>query len=131
LSLVFDSEPLIAYFIGEPSAFKVVELLRKKSDGELNAYINLVNISEIYYIVHRIDPSRVEDKIDYLRNNGIQFIPVLDNDIWKTAAQIKSQYRMSLADAYAAATAIQTESTLVIGRDKEFSGLQIEKIVLA
>ncbi len=131
MSLVFDSEPLIAYFIGESSASKVIELLKKIYCGELKGYVNLVNLSEIYYILHRIDPSQVEAKIGFLGHYGVHFIPVKDDELWKTAAKIKSQHRMSLADAYAAATAIQTGSTLVIGRDQEFSDLQIEKMVLS
>lgn len=130
MSLVFDSEPLIAYFIGEPAAAKVVELLNRIYNGDLKAFINIINLSEIYYILHRIDPGMVDEKMEFLRSIGIQITPVEDDDIWKTAAMIKSQHKMSLADAYAAATALATDSTLVIGRDREFNGLTMEKIVL-
>ena len=130
MSLTFDSKPLIAYFLGEETAKQIVPLLQGILNGETVAYINIVNLSEIYYILHRINPSIVDSKIEILQNYGINLVPVTENGLWKNAAKIKSSHSMSLADAYAVATAIETGSTLVIGRDKEFNTVDIEKIAL-
>lgn len=130
MRLTFDSKPLIAYFLGEETAKQIVPLLQGILNGETVAYINIVNLSEIYYILHRINPSIVDSKIEILQNYGINLVPVTDNGLWKNAAKIKSSHNMSLADAYAVATAIETGSTLVIGRDKEFTTVDIEKIAL-
>jgi len=130
LRLTFDSEPLIAYFLGDETAKQIVPLLQGILNGETVAYINIVNLSEIYYILHRINPSIVDSKIEILQNYGINLVPVTENGLWKNAAKIKSSHSMSLADAYAVATAIETGSTLVIGRDKEFNTVDIEKIAL-
>ena len=130
MSLTFDSEPIIAYFLGEETAKQIVPLLQDILNGEKVAYLNIVSLSEIYYILHRINPMIVDSKIEILQNYGINIIPVTDNGLWKTAAKIKSNHSMSLADAYAVATAIETNSTLVIGRDKEFNNIDIEKIIL-
>ena len=130
MRLTFDSEPLIAYFLGDETAKQIVPLLQGILNGETVAYINIVNLSEIYYILHRINPSIVDSKIEILQNYGINLVPVTENGLWKNAAKIKSSHSMSLADAYAVATAIETGSTLVIGRDKEFNTFDIEKIAL-
>lgn len=130
MSLAFDSEPIIAYFLGEETAKQIVPLLQGILNGETIAYINMVNLSEIYYILHRINPRLVESKIEILQNYGIHFVPVTDNGLWITAAKIKSNHNMNLADAYAVATAIETSSTLVIGRDTEFNTVDIDKIAL-
>ena len=130
MRLTFDSEPLIAYFLGDETAKQIVPLLQGILNGETVAYINIVNLSEIYYILHRINPSIVDSKIEILQNYGINLVPVTENGLWKNAAKIKSSHSMSLADAYAVATAIETGSTLVIGRDKEFNTVDIEKIAL-
>jgi predicted nucleic acid-binding protein len=130
LRLTFDSEPLIAYFLGDETAKQIVPLLQGILNGETVAYINIVNLSEIYYILHRINPSIVDSKIEILQNYGINLVTVTENGLWKNAAKIKSSHSMSLADAYAVATAIETGSTLVIGRDKEFNTVDIEKIAL-
>lgn len=130
MNLTFDSEPIIAYFLGEETAKQIVPLLQDILNGETIAYINMVNLSEIYYILHRINPIIVDTKIEILQNYGINIVPVTENGLWKNAAKIKSSHSMSLADAYAVATAIETGSTLVIGRDKEFNTVDIEKIAL-
>ena len=130
MSLTFDSEPLIAYFLGEGTAKQIVPLLQGVLNGETVAYVNIMNLSEIYYILHRINPTIVDSKIELLQNYGINIVPVTDNGLWKTAAKIKSSHSLSLADAYAVATAMETNSTLVIGRDKEFNKVDIEKIAL-
>jgi predicted nucleic acid-binding protein len=69
-----------------------------------------------------------EEKTRNLKAYGIKVQPLLDDTLWKLAAGPKSRHPMSLADAYAAATAQATGSKLVIGRDTEFDDLPIETI---
>jgi len=55
-------------------------------------------------------------------------VPIVDDALWRLAAEMKSSHPLSLADAYAAATAQTTGSKLVIGRDQELDGLPIETV---
>ena len=102
--------------------------MNKVVDGSLQAYINIVNLTEFYYILHRYSPEAAEEKIRNLRAYGVKITPLTDDTLWKTAAKIKSTHPMSLADAYAVATAKATNSTLVIGKDAEFEGIDVETI---
>jgi predicted nucleic acid-binding protein len=54
-----------------------------------------------------------------------EIVPIEDDDLWLKAAIIKSGHSLSLADAFAAATAKILESKLVVGSDQEFEGLDI------
>jgi len=103
-------------------------LLDQVVDGSLEAYISVVNLTELYYILHRYSPEAAEEKTRNLRAFGVKVVPILDDGLWKLAAEIKSGHPMSLADAYAAATAQATGSKLVVGRDAEFRGLPLETI---
>jgi len=128
MSVVFDTEPLLTFFKGESGDTEVEALLNKVVDGSLVAYVNIVNLSEFYHILHRFSPEAAEEKTRNLRAYGVKVIPLTDDALWKMAAKTKSMYPMSLADAYAVATAKVTNSLLVIGKDREFDGIEIETI---
>lgn len=126
LSVVFDTEPLLAFYRGEPGDTDVEQMMNQVIDGSVQAYINIVNLTELYYILHRYSPEAAEEKTRNLRAYGVKVVPLVDDTLWKLAAEMKSSHPMSLADAYAAATAQTTGSKLIIGRDREFDGLPIE-----
>jgi predicted nucleic acid-binding protein len=83
-------------------------------------------LTEIYYILCRVDPELAEKKQRNLRLYGLKVIPIEDDDLWREAARIKSKHSLSLADAFAAATAKILKSTLIVGSDKEFRELNIQ-----
>jgi predicted nucleic acid-binding protein len=128
LSVVFDTEPLIAFYRGEPGDTEVELLLNQVIEGSVQAYINIVNLTELYYILHRYSSEVAEEKTRNLRAYGVKVMPLVDDNLWKLAVETKRSHPMSLADAYAAATAQTTGSKLVIGRDQEFDGVSIETI---
>ena len=114
--------------MGEEGNAVVEEMLDRVIDGDVQAYINVVNLTELYYILHRYSPEAAEEKTRNLRAYGIKVVPLTDDRLWRLAAEMKSRHPMSLADAYAAATAQVTGSKLVVGRDREFNALQVETL---
>ena len=124
--LTFDSEPLIAYFLGEPGGETVKDFLFRIQRKEADGSINVINLAEVYYILHRLNPSRAEESCRVLSSFGLTILPIEDDDLWYDAAKIKARHPLSLADAFAVATAEKQKSTLVIGSDKEYDGLTIK-----
>jgi predicted nucleic acid-binding protein len=57
-------------------------------------------------------------------------VPVDDDSLWREAARIKASYSLSLADAFAVATAMVLKADLVAGLDRELRGVgvKIERI---
>jgi len=106
----------------------VEELLNQVVEGSIKAHMNIVNLTELYYILHRFSPEAAEEKTRNLKAYGVKITPLLDDAVWKLAAELKSRHPMSLADAFAVATAQTTGSKLVLGKDPEFKGLPIETI---
>ena len=128
-AIVFDSQSLLKLYLGQPGSDKVVELLRRVLEGEVKASINIVNLAEIYYILHRRSRETAEEKEENLKSYGVKVVPVdTESPLWKKAASLKAQHAMSLADAFAAATALELNSKLVTGDDKDFDGVQGLKI---
>ena len=124
--LTFDSEPLLAYFLGEPGGEIVKGLLFRIQRKEAEGFINVINLTEVYYILYRLNPSGAEESCRLLSSFGLAILPIEDDDLWRDAAKIKAQRSLSLADAFAVATAEKQKSTLVIGSDKEYYGLTIK-----
>jgi predicted nucleic acid-binding protein len=127
---VFDTQALLKYYLDESSGAQRVEehlsrLVEKKELG----YINLVTLTEFYYILYRSGIDKAEEKERNLRSFGIKIVPVRDNSkLWKMAATIKAQHSLSLADAFGSATAIVLKGVLVTGTDSEFDSVENLKI---
>lgn len=126
--LTFDSEAILAFYLGEEGGEFVRDSLGKVQNGDAEGYINILNLTEIYYILFRVDPELAEEKQRNLRLYGLKVIPVEDDDLWREAARIKGRHVLSLADAFAVATAESFESKLVVGSDKEFSEINIQLV---
>ena len=126
--LVLDSEALLAFYLGEKGGEVVRDYLKNIQNGEIEGYINIINLTEVYYILYRVNPEIAEEKERNLRLYGLKVVPVEDNDLWREAAKIKSRYALSLADAFAAATAKTLKSKLMVGSDEEFEGLPIQLV---
>ena len=121
--LTFDSEPLIAYFLGEPGGEIVKDFLFRIQRKEAEGFINVINLAEVYCILYRLNPSGAEESCRLLSSFELTILPVEDDDLWRDAAKIKARHTLSLADAFAVATAEKQKSTLVIGSDKDYAGL--------
>ena len=63
-----------------------------------------------------------------LRAYGMEIVPLMDNAIWMEAGKIKGEHAISLADAFAVATAIAKKDKLVVGRDDDFKKVNVPLI---
>jgi predicted nucleic acid-binding protein len=130
VSVVFDTEALLTFYLGEPGGKNVERYLTKMMKGEIKGYLNIINLTELYYILYRRSPDLAEEKERNLRDYGLKIVPVDDNELWKEAAKTKGTHALSLADAFAVATAKVKKANLLVGRDAEFHnmGISIERI---
>ncbi len=125
MSIVFDTEALLAFYLGEQGGKEVENRLVKITKGEIRGYLNLINLTELYYILYRRSPDLAEEKERNLRDYGLEIVPVDDNGLWKEAAKTKERHTLSLADAFAVATAKVKKANLLVGRDAEFDDIDV------
>jgi len=125
VNIVFDTEALLAFYLGEPGGRQVEKYLTRIMKGELEGYLNIVNLAELYYILHRKSAALAEEKERNLRNYGLKIVPVEDNGLWREAAKIKARHAVSLADAFTVATAKTKKTKLLTGRDAELHAIGI------
>lgn len=131
MSMVFDTQALLILYMGEDGAEHVAGLLKQVLDRKAKGYMNVINLAELYYIIGRKSRKVAEEKERNVRSFGVKIVSVQDNALWKEAAMLKASHSLSLADAFAAATAKTLRSKLVTGPDPELDGIdnvQVERV---
>lgn len=122
---VLDSFALLAFLRGEAGDAKVAALLEKAGVRDTPLHMTEVNYAEVKYIVLRKDGgARWADVARDLPTLPIEFHPA-DRELADMAADFKSRFRLSLADAFAAALARKLKADLVTG-DPEFKVVEKE-----
>lgn len=124
-SKVLDSFALIAYFRDETGAEEVEKLLLNVSKRDTSLLLSEVNYAEVKYSILRKD-----GHLAWLRAKGVlQGLPIeilpTNKQLAETAADFKAGFKLSLADAFAAALTKEKRAELVTG-DPEFKALATE-----
>jgi predicted nucleic acid-binding protein len=131
-TVVFDTQALLILYLGEAGSGGVEAYLDEISRGKTRGYLNVINLAELYYVLRRKSKDVAEEKERNLLSFGVRIVPVTyKSPLWKRAATIKSEYALSLADAFAASTAMEHRCALVTGSDVEFEqvkNLKIERV---
>ncbi len=122
---VLDSHALLKLLRDEPGAEAVAQILEKAGQRDHPVHMTEVNYAEVQYMIRRKDGDAAWQMIaGELVAAPIQFHPA-DRALADTAADFKARFKISLADAFAAALAKEKKAELVTG-DPEFKPLEKE-----
>ncbi|MFP8951434.1 type II toxin-antitoxin system VapC family toxin [Natrialbaceae archaeon A-arb3/5] len=127
-TIVFDTEPLIAYLDDEPGSDTVETWIDRVAAGEVEGYISPVTKTEVLYVGSRVGfrPAAVRASLERLEELGVS---VSDpHECWDSAAALKEAYTMALGDAYALATADTVDGALLVGADNDFDDVDADII---
>ena len=120
---VFDTFAMLAYFLAEPGGEKIKELLRRAENGEISLAMSFINVGEMFYILSREQGrAKAQSLLEDLRSLSIQFFDSTEDRIL-AAAQLKAEYSISYADAFAASLAQELDASIVTG-DPEFKTIK-------
>jgi len=127
--VVLDSFALLAFLRGETGEEKVAAMLERAGLRDEPLHMTEVNYAEVQSIIMRKDgEDRWQEIARELPALPIEFHPAT-RALADLAAGFKARYKLSLADAFAAALAKERKAELVTG-DLEFKALEKEiKIV--
>jgi ribonuclease VapC len=116
---VLDTHALLAFFRGEDAGVPVKELLHKAATTDRPLHLTEVNYAEVKYMLLKKDGAEAWDQAeDVLKSLPLEFHPAT-RALADTAADFKARFKISLADAFAAALAKEKKAELVTG-DPEF-----------
>ncbi len=120
---VLDSYALLAYLNGEPGGRRVFEILEGAKEHKYRLMMCLINLGEVLYITERSRGLPAAQTVQAL----IESLPVelLDasRDLILEAAHIKAAHALSYANAFAAASAVRENATILTG-DPEFKAVE-------
>jgi ribonuclease VapC len=123
--VALDSHALLKLLRNEPGADTVSQLLERAGQREQPVHMTEVNYAEVQYIIRRKDGDAAWATVaGELRAAPIEFHPAT-RPLADIAAGFKARFRLSLADAFAAALAKEMKAELVTG-DPEFKALEKE-----
>jgi predicted nucleic acid-binding protein len=121
--LVLDSFALVSLFHKERGWEKVQATLYEQQRAGTKAFLNWVNWGEFFYIVKRkVGAVRAAEALHLLEQLPIELVAV-DLPLVREAADIKSEYVVSYADAFCVATARRLSGT-VLTSDPEFHAVE-------
>lgn len=124
-AVVLDSFALLAYLRREDGWQTVRNALHKAAEGQSAVAMTEVNYAEVQYIILKKDGAKKWDDVQALLAVWpITFYPV-DRVLADLAASFKARFRMSLADACAAALSKKLSAPLYTN-DPEFQALKSE-----
>jgi predicted nucleic acid-binding protein len=122
---VLDSHALLALLRDEPGSEAVSKILERAGQRDQPVHMTEVNYAEVQYTIRRKDGDVAWAAIaQELKAAPIEFHPV-DRRLADSAADFKARFKLSLADAFAAALAKERKAELVTG-DPEFKELEKE-----
>ena len=116
---LLDSFALLAYLNGESGGGRIQELLALAGEGKCRMLLCMINLGEVLYITERKRGLPLAQSVLAL----VESLPVevLDasRDLVLDAAHVKAHHALSYADAFAVASAMREQATLLTG-DPEF-----------
>lgn len=124
---VFDACAIIALLQAEAGAPEVAALLQ---DERHRCVVHAINICEVYYDLYRRDGEEIADGVgEILDGYGFELIEDISSTLWKAAGKLKGSWkRVSLADCFALALALETSGTLVTTDHHELDVLAQAKV---
>jgi len=118
-TIVLDSFALLSFFHKEPGWEKMQKVFYELSSSRQKAHLSLINWGEFYYIIkRRVGKRKAEEALVLLEQLPVTILSV-DERLVKEAAEVKSDYAVSYADAFCIATA-QRSNGQILTNDPEF-----------
>jgi len=106
----------------EPAASRVKQLLTEAEQGNVELFISLINLGQVYYRIGKVrGENEAEETLDEMHRLSLRIVPVTEEAVF-SAARFKMHHAISYADAFAAATAEDLDAVLVTG-DPELAQL--------
>ena len=121
---VLDACAIVALFNDEIGADVVDNLLVDAADGICSLTMNKYNLLEVYYGYLREDGEVfAEQQLANIKAACIQISDILTDDLFRHAAKLKANYKISLADSIAVAQAVVDNAIIVTSDHHELDAV--------
>ena len=116
VKIVLDAWALLALIFKEgPAAKKVRDILDQQGGSKSTIYVSWINLGEVYYnIARKKGLNAANETLEDIKKLSIRLHEPSKSDIL-SAAKIKSEHKLSYADAFAVSLAQKIEGVIVTG----------------
>ncbi|HET9358554.1 MAG TPA: type II toxin-antitoxin system VapC family toxin [Vicinamibacterales bacterium] len=123
-----DAFAWLAWLQDEPGAAAVQHWLDETEAARAECVTSVINLGEAYYRLVRVDRREEAESLWRMALRGTLPVSVKDATRRRVrrAAELKSKYAIAYADAFAVATAVECDATLLTG-DPEIEPLEGEQ----
>lgn len=126
MKFVFDASAAIAILKGEEGSNVILKLL---SNSRSQFRIHAINLCEVYYgFLQSSGKEYANRALAILLTAGISVAEIMDPIVWKTSGKLKTEYRLSLADAFDVAYAIRNDATFVTADHRQLDQLANDNV---
>ena len=109
---ILDTSAILTYLQSEEGS-KVIEEILTAAKRSNHVYISFITLMELYYIIWQEEGEhKAKEILVLLKSLPIQIVESTHR-ITLTAGRIKANHKLSVADAFIVATAIEREAILV------------------
>lgn len=121
--VVLDASALMTFFEDRAGAQIVEELVARAIEGKVQLMMSVINWGEVYYSTWRMRGEAVAKAVVGRIAELPMEMVVPDLTSTRLAAELKAQYRIPYADAFAATLAQSRKATLATS-DADFASLK-------
>ena len=122
---VLDACAIIAFIHDEPGADRFENILNMANANEANVFIHKINLLEVYYDIFRYKGKQVaDDVLAKIKQNQIEIISNIPDELFFEAGRLKATYKISLADSIATACASIYYAELVTADHHELDEIE-------
>jgi predicted nucleic acid-binding protein len=122
---VLDACALIAFLNDEDGAELVADILSRADDGRAYVYMSCIQVIEVYYDRIYVKGRKYADTfLAALYNSPVKIIHQVSRVVIREAGKLKTNYRLSLADAIGLATAIELSAQFVSSDHSELEEVE-------
>jgi len=122
-NVLLDTSAILTFLCAEEGADDVEKLLRAAARGSLTVYASFATVAELFSAAMKKEGrERAEYYLAVVKAWPVTWIQS-DEALCVSAGALKGSHKMSLADAFIAATALRHDAVLV-HKDPEFESLK-------
>ena len=122
-NVLLDTSAILTFLCAEEGAADVEKLLRAAARGSLTVYASFATVAELFSAaMKREGRERAEYYLSVVKAWPVTWVQS-DEALCVSAGALKGSHKMSLADAFIAATALRHDAVLV-HKDPEFEALK-------
>lgn len=127
---VLDACALLALINNEQGADRVEAVIREALIGDVEVYMNKINVYEVYYGIYRVEgQTKADETYRLIQKQPINIVDIFSDDVFTEAAKLKSKYKMSLADSIALGEAVVRNAALLSSDHHEFDVIEQQESI--